>query len=293
MNQTKFDKLILNNLIDKYGKNLFGYRTIQDNTYDVYYKKEEFEQFTNHMPIKHYHKYYHGQGGELFTTTYKGVIRPPKMASVGSSSRFCYLALCNGAPHIQVFSDVTFEHECKIKNKSSFHPQLDAFSASSNTYVEVKCHEIFNTDKEKSLGKSYADYIYDTVEGIGFNFDINKKPDSKFEIPYTLFGLAEFPKYFDLKQFLCHLLGIACQNKGKEESATLAYLFFRPKTSNDSLNAELLSVFTKLQAEIISIFTSQAIKDFCKENNIVLKAYYEYSEVMEQLTASNTHPLFS
>ena len=293
MRQNKFDKLILDNLIDKYGKNLFGYRTTQDNTYDVYYEKEEFEQFTNNMPIKHYHKYYHGQGGELFTTTNKGVIQPPKMAAVASSSRFCYLALCDGAPHIQVFSDVTFEHECKIKNKPSFHPQLDAFSATGNTYVEVKCHEIFNTGKEKSLGKFYADYIYDIVEGIGFDLYIDKKPDSRFDIPYSHFGLTNFPTYFDLKQFLCHLLGIACQNKGKEDTTTLAYLFFRPKTSDGSLNDELFAVFTKLQSEIISIFTSPVIIKFCKENNIALKAYYEYSEVMEPLTASNTHPLFS
>ena len=294
MNQDLFDQIILNNLIAKLGTSAFGYIAANNGVYDTYYTNNEFQNFITEMKINHpvhYSAYAQGKGSELLPGSKNGT--PPKMASVASSSRFCYLALRNGAHHLQVNSDVVVEHECPIIDKPNIQPQLDAYSLSGNTYVEVKCHEIFIKSKTKTLGKSYVDYIYGSKYGIGFKLPIDCKPTAEFKIPHKEFGLSDFPTYFDLKQFLCHLLGIACQNKGKDKPATLAYLFFRPKTSDNSLNQELLSVFTKLQAEIISIFASQAIKDFCKENNIILKAYYEYSEVMEPLTASNTHPLFS
>ncbi|MGM9568761.1 MAG: hypothetical protein ACI3XC_01640, partial [Phascolarctobacterium sp.] len=56
---------------------------------------------------------------------------------------------------------------------------------------------------------------------------------------------------------------------------------------------ELLELFSSLQKEIISVFTSPAIRTFCAENKISLKAYYEYADEPQELTTSNTRSLFA
>lgn len=294
MKKEAFDKL-LRDLQSKNEDVKFGYVTKDTVEYDNYYSNDEFKNFTDEMKEhypKHFKKYWEGKGSEMKSYEVKGVQHPPKMASVASSSRFCYKALRDGAPHIKIDADVEFEYECPIKDKPNIQPQLDAFSAATNTYVEVKCHEIFDHSKQKTLGKFYADYIYGYHEGIGFNLGKEQKPDLEFAIPYAAFGLKSFPKHFDLKQFLCHLLGIACQNSGKNKEVTLVYLFFRPKTDDSIVEGELLELFSSLQKEIISVFTSPVIRTFCDEHKTSLKAYYEYADEPKELTPNNTHPLF-
>lgn len=80
------------------------------------------------------------------------------MASVASSSRFCYLALKDGAEAIGGTGDVVFEKECKIKGVGGTAPQLDAYVASENIFVEAKCHEMFD-EKTTVMRESYQEYI--------------------------------------------------------------------------------------------------------------------------------------
>ena len=290
MNQTTFDKIILDNLIAKHGADSFGYRNAEGRVYDAYYTNAMFDTFIDTMQIQypsHYEKFDKGKGSELKPRR-NGII-PPKMASVASSSRFCYLALRDGAPHIGVDS-VEFEHECRIAQKCGTHPQMDACSLSNQVYVEAKCHEIFAASKETSLGKDYIEYIYGTKDGIGFDLPTEEKPTDRFEIPLKQFGLMRFPMYFDLKQFLCHLWGVASQERDRDK--TLLYLFFRPKTEDDKLRTELEAVFDGLRAEIEAVFRSRAVMDFCRANRIALRAVCQYSEVMESLTPSNTQVLY-
>jgi len=294
MNQKKFDQIILKNLIAVKGVDKFGYKNVNGFVYDDYYTNEEFDKYIEDMKIynvEHYKSYAKGKGNETIPTD--NGVKPPKMASVASSSRFAYLALHAGAKHIGIGENVEFEAECAIKNKPGTQPQMDAFDKDTRTYIEVKCHEIFGNSKQKTLKEPYLDYVYGTNDdGIGFKLVIDEKPQGEFAIPFAEFGMKEFPEYFDLKQFLCHLLGVACENHKERKSATLAYLFFKPKTDVEEA-VELFEVYNGLQAEIIAIFTSSAIVRFCEENNIKLKAYYEYAEIMEPLTPANTHCLFA
>ncbi len=73
------------------------------------------------------------------------------MASVGSSSRFCYLALKDGSStyiskHPCTKEQIEFEKECPFLNISKGHLQLDAYVSlvNADVYVEVKYHEIFS-----------------------------------------------------------------------------------------------------------------------------------------------------
>lgn len=54
------------------------------------------------------------------------------MASVASSSRFCFLALKDGANAFGGTGEVVFEHECKINGISGIAPQLDAYIPNEN-----------------------------------------------------------------------------------------------------------------------------------------------------------------
>lgn len=192
------------------GAESFGYRNVQDAIYDKYYTKGAFFEFIEKMrqnDSQIYSKFKEGKGSELCAKR-NGII-PPKMASVASSSRFCYLALRKGVPHLNIDLPINVEHECLIIGKRGTQPQLDAFAENSNTYIKVKCHEIFHTKKETKLGSFYIEYIYGTKDNIGFNLPIEQKPTGQFEIPFEQFGMESFPIHLDLKQFLCHLLGVA------------------------------------------------------------------------------------
>jgi hypothetical protein len=276
MNKTEFDKVILENLISKHGKEKFGYETNNGRVYPLYYTKEEFEKFLTQAELPEY------KGSELEARANdKGNVTPPKMASVASSSRFCYLALKDGAEAIGGTGDVVFEKECKIKGVGGTAPQLDAYVASENIFVEAKCHEMFDK-KTTVMRESYQEYIAGKKEGIGFNVLVDLKVEKGyFNIPYDDFGFTKEFHSFDFKQFLCHLLGIACQRK----PAKLVYLYFKPL--NDIKQKDIDDVFEKLSAEIRMAFENRYIKAYCEENKIELQAVAEYSDVMVHLTDAN------
>lgn len=281
MSKTKFDQVILDNIIKKEGAEKFGYVVNDGRVYSLYYTEEEFEKFKSETDLPEY------KGAELEKRVNKaGKETPPKMASVASSSRFCYLALKNGAKAIGGTGGVQFEKECKIKGVGGTAPQLDAHVAGGNIYVEAKCHEIFD-EKKTTMREAYVEYIISERDGIGFavpaELTIQKE---EFKIPYNEFGFSEAFHRLDFKQFLCHLLGIACQGK----PATLVYLFFKPK--NEAKQKEIDIIFDKLQDEIKTVFDNEYIKQFCGTNNITLKAYAEYSEVMDDLTEQNRVTLY-
>lgn len=291
LDKSGFDNIVLKNLGIKYGEDKFGYKVQDGRIYRNYYNEDEFNSFVTEMRSseykRHYDKFNRGLGKELREKeNSNGKFIPPKMAHVASSSRFCYLALRDGAEAIDGSGDVVFEKGCTIKDLSGFPPQLDAFVINENIYVEAKCHEIFD-EKVTQMSISYWDYLYAKDKVLGFNLAEDDKPNaSEFDIPYEKFGFVNGCNRFDFKQFLCHLLGIASQGG----LATLVYLFFKPK--NDSRQESINKVFDELKDEIKIAFDNKYIQAFCGKHNIKLKAVVEYSEVMEPLTKENIEVLY-
>lgn len=123
---------------------------------------------------------------------------PPKMASVASSSRFCYLALRDGYKQFNNSEDIIFEHSCRIKGVN-VTANLDAYIPKANIYFEVKCHEIFS-QHSIYLKKSYWNLLYGQENDFGFSYA--KCPDlDEFKIELCNFDIERTKIRFDIKQF--------------------------------------------------------------------------------------------
>ena len=286
MNKAKFDLIIKQNLIkNNVPPNSFGYTLWKK--FENYYCKTAFDTFLREMQAQYpnaYTDYSQGKGDELQEHQAPYGLLPPKMASVASSSRFCYLALRENATELENTIPVQFEYECRIRGISGTAPQLDAYIPERNIFFEVKCHEIFDWHTP-TMKIKYWEHIYGKENRFGF--PIQAIPNQKnFSIPFSHFDIQKRQTRFDVKQFICHLLGIAT-NKSPTKKATLVYLFFKPKTEDCKDRSEIEEVFQELQEEIRAIFNCKPIQNFTAYHHITLQAIVEYSETMQPLTKKN------
>lgn len=301
LNKKEFEMIIKENL-EKYSPgSQFGYKIPADNDpnaedvpnekrcYKSYYTNKAFDDFITEMQLPqyrhHYDRYISGKGSELKMSRGRYGFTPPKMASVASSSRFCYLSLRNGGKAIGANGPVLFEVGCKIEGVNRIPPQLDAWFPEDRIYVEAKCQEIF-TGHQPILKAEYWDKIYGKNNSFGFS-EKEKCTDPEFLIPLSAFDIQDNSSMFDIKQFLCHLMGIASEKESNETPVTLMYLFFIPKTDCTETNGKLQIVFEKLQAEIAAIFNSDPIQTFIKKHHITLAAVAEHDYIMKDLTTQN------
>lgn len=288
MKKQEFDSFIRKNLAAE-GRIGFGYELSK--IYENYESRSAFSLFLDEMRASYpeaFLAYDSGKGSELREQSGRYGRTPPKMACVASSSRFCYLALRDGAASLGG-GKVIFEHECRIDGIDGIAPQLDAFVPNGGIYVEAKCHEIFDAHRAV-LKRKYWENIYGANNAFGF--PVCETPMCEtFEIPLSAFGIHKRYTMFDIKQFLCHLMGIASRPDSKK-SARLIYLFFKPKMDCPQERAEIEAVFEELHREIGCIFRSDPIRSFTKANKIHLEAVAEYAKTMRPLRKNNMIVLF-
>ena len=138
-----------------------------------------------------------------------------KMCSIASSSRLCYL-------HFRGNKKIQFEEI--IRNGDVCKPHLDAYDKEKNIYYECKCHEIVG-HHSVNLSSQYKDLLENLFHITGL---IEEK--GYFKLNYEMFGIKGFKikcgKYFDFKQFVCHIIGV--MNRQNDKKPTLKYLFFKP-----------------------------------------------------------------
>lgn len=290
MNKTEFDNIIRTNLSVIDGEDAFGYVTSGKKTYFNYYCADKFESFCSEMKDHYpeaYEAYRKGKGSELNEHNSKYGKIPPKMASVGSSSRFGYLALRDGAVALGGTGNVKFEYECKIRSIEGTSPQLDAFIEEDLMFFEVKCHEIFDYHKI-TMKKKYWDKIYGRNNQFGL-MSMSECNEEAFDIPLFTFGIEKNSTMFDIKQFLCHLLGVASYN-GNGRKKKLIYLFFKPLSK--SFQDDIDTLFDVLRLDINTIFSSEPILKFCNANQIELQAFAEEEYIMKPLTDDNIRVIY-
>lgn len=254
-----------------YGAYVVPYKgnTLQKTTYMTNAEWEVFVDYMEHNQIQPsaYGEYKEGDGGEL--TEKDG--RPPKMASFGSSSRMIYM-LSRGKKD--------FHYEKKLHTTIGGTANLDGFFEDENraVFVEAKCHEPY-TAKKNSVSTSYAklyEYINERLEG---TIDIQmetSKCGRYMNVEYYADG--EKLERFDMKQMICHLLGIATgilKGTIARKQLDFIYLLYDPTE---------LEIEPKAKAEIDAIYART-----CYECNLVefAELFYVILEFLSKTKYNN------
>ena len=203
----------------------WGYNITGKATYYNYMSNEAWEEFKNDMSYEHKQQYKDGHGGEL--NEKDGT--PPKMASFGSSSRLIYL----------LSKDVAgFSFEEKLSTKVGGPANLDGYlkTEEHDIYVEAKCREIYGSYANQEISNVYKK-VYDFIRerNVYFNYRETeiKGDDKHFKCTFTWKNNDII--HFDLKQLICHFLGICANILEKEANSDVKfiYLIFNPNEDTD------------------------------------------------------------
>ena len=240
-------------------KTLDGEYIIKESKYGTYMTKEKWENFKSAMIPSALQEYGEGGGSELCE---KGGY-PPKMACYGSSSRMIY----NLSQHKS-----GFHFEKKFPTTIGGTANLDGFYEDENRYVfvEAKCHEPYSI-KNNSVSKSYEKL---------YNF-INIQMADKIKIHMTTskcgrymnveyFVENEKLQYFDMKQMICHLLGIATGViKGTLDKKKIDFICLIYDPTSLNLAADIKATITYVMSAILwtlKLFFALFL-NFCKRKN--------------------------
>lgn len=178
--------------------------------------KDVFDTFSN-SPGGELEKHFNGRWNKMM---------PPKMASFASSSRMIYL-LSREIPRFEFEKSLPI---CIYHNGIETVASLDGYCdlGSKEIYVEAKCHEFYSSNSTKFKDKYLDFYSYLEAETCGsFKYLVDENPKTPV-VRFSWKGTSI--TQFDLKQVLCHLLGIAKQSlleKGKKDPVLL-YLVYNP-----------------------------------------------------------------
>jgi len=208
-----------------------GY-VIGGKTYDNYLDNTSFAKFVTDMeeqnPIAH-KMYGEGGGKELEERKVGANIYPPKMASFGSSSRMIYNLMKNEEKN-------GFRFEEKLSTTVGGKANLDGFMEKEDKYifVEAKCREPYS-QKSNIIDRKYEE-LYDEITksnkaNVKCNVDDKEKKIDKNKMKVTFLSDDKEIHHFDLKQMICHLLGVATaflNGKYKNKNIEFVYLLFNP-----------------------------------------------------------------
>jgi len=226
-----------------------GYVTRGGKQYNNYQCNEDWIRFLSTMSPEHKGQYNNGSGGELKEKQY-----PPKMASFGSSSRMIY----------ECSKDIPgFTFEEKLDTHVGGTANLDGFMSTGfkNMYVEAKRREIYISHDNEEIKVNYRK-VYEFIENETagkFKYIITPdkeeitQKDSATKVMKGYFELnGEKVPYFDMKQVICHFLGIAydlAKGTGSINEVSFIYLVYNPKClfdylENNSYN-KIIEIFKK------------------------------------------------
>ena len=200
-------------------------------SYCNYMTKEEWGNYKESINEHHKKQFDDGAGGELKEGKY-----PPKMASFGSSSRFIY-ELSKGIDG--------FEFEEKLDTRVGGIAHLDGSlkKDSEYIYVEAKKREIYGGSHEnEAIKEVYIDVYNHIIECIGeekFSYvpETSKKIGYK-KITFKIGG--HNVQYFDLKQLICHFLGITydiAKHSIRNTKVKFLYLIYNPQEVTDKMTS--------------------------------------------------------
>ena len=266
MNQKDFDEAIKNSL-----EKSNCYSNVNEHYYNNLYSDElkkvliETNQFEKFKKNEWNAPSYHEKNKDLI-----------KMCSVASSSRLAFLYFLDQVKN----NIVELEVECN-NDLGGYNPQLDAFNKNKKTYYECKCHEICNKSHNKLKNK----YIDKLKELFGIDeFEIIKDENEEYiELSLKELGCkcdseelldnSIYNLHLDVKQLICHLIGIQNKHKKDKEKFSLQYIFFKPneeKKENEKFKDKIGELYHALLDEWEMIINSKAFNYFLENNNNII-----------------------
>ena len=245
-----------------------GY-VVDGRTYNTYMARDKWDAFKTSMLPSALEEFGDGSGGELVEKNG----RPPKMACYGSSSRMIYMLSRNKNG---------FHYEKKLPTTIGGIANLDGFFEDDSRYifVEAKCHEPYST-KSNSVSKSYERLYCFVNEHMAGNIEIAMKTSKcgrYLDVEY--FSDGEKIEHFDIKQMICHLLGIATGLLKKDfvqKQIDFIYLLYDPTE---------LNITTDIKKIVESIYEKTCYEcnliDFAKLFQVILVYLQEekYGEIL-------------
>ncbi len=225
-----------------------GYHIENRKTYREYADNLLWALFIDDMEKNHpaaFNEYGSGAGGELKA---KGSF-PPKMASYGSSSRMIY-NLCK---------DISgFHFEYQMPTKIGGVANLDGFMEKEDefVFVEAKCREIYAT-KPHLIEKKY-EKLYRYISSDERNNLCIRATQEEKKINVTFLVDSTEISRFDIKQMICHLLGIAVKllKEPIKKKISFLYLCYNPqkiKILDEKKEKDILAAYAKMCDECQAI----------------------------------------
>ena len=191
-----------------------GY-VVNGRTFHNYYTNQEWQEYVDRMPEEVKAQFNDGKGGEMQEYPRNGIVYPPKMASYASSSRFMY-------SQGQQFDGFAYEKQLPT-GLGGYPANLDGYLKSKNVFVEAKCHEFYNYSRPE-LRKGHRMLLEGIIPMLDGKLDYDRSKDTLY-----LSWENKDSGYFDLKQMLCHLSGIANMVlSGDEKTVNFIYLAYCP-----------------------------------------------------------------
>lgn len=197
-----------------------GYVTSEGREYLSYMDNGSWNGMLERMNAEHRSQYNAGGGGELREE--RG--RPPKMASFISSSRMIY----------QLSKDIPgFVFETKRPTIVGGTANLDGYLACDGAvcYVEAKLREPYSHQPIQKVKLNYQPVYAWLRERMSGTFDCVMEARDEREMDVVFLNRGSLVSGFDIKQMVCHLLGIAAHHLKQEavpETVSFLYLLYDP-----------------------------------------------------------------
>jgi hypothetical protein len=249
--------------------------------YFNYMSNDAWDEFYKRMNPEHKRQYGTGAGGELKAGQY-----PPKMASFGSSSRLIY----------ELSKDIKgFIFEERLDTRVGGIANLDGLLRKGNEYiyVEAKRREIYGSSHERQEVKSVYLPVYGKLKSSQFSYssediEVTNKQEEIKKITFYING--EPVKYFDLKQLICHFLGITydiAKHSVKNAKVTFLYLLYNPNEVEDKIDEKYREKVMDRYKEV-----ERFIKDKKEVFKSIFDAVLQYQKETHKLEKPDTDFVF-
>ena len=259
--------------LDEYDESYFGFYLSRYNKYyDRYLSNKSL--IHQHLSSEIYDKYSNSKGNEFKTG---------KFYSVASSSRFAVSSFTKmtDAGKIELVKElcisgqpqnVQIELEKELQIEGLTHnatpPQMDIVIRTPTDdvyFIEAKCHEILDCNEHKYIKLKWKYFDLPVFQRLPLEHNrllklIVKNNDSIDEyisidsnyLTAKDFGCILETSHFDIKQFICHLLGIISYHKANTNyKIHFYYLFYK---NQEYIEYSKNNIYIALEKEIAEIF---------------------------------------